>query len=197
MTENEQRPWLVTGAAGFLGSHVVEELLGRGLPVVALDDLQWGRLEFLAPSLKKPGCTLVVADLRDATAVKNLLDRFRPANVDSPGGPALYSGLHRRPGPGHRHQRAGHAVAAVGVPGRRNRAVLVRLHRRRLCAVRSHPTARMRIAAPFNIYGLSKSQGEQLVGLAVARATRRSTSPSAGCSTCTARARPTRTSCPN
>ena len=71
----------MTGAAGFLGSHVVEDLLGRGTPVVALDNLQWGRLDFLAPSLKNPDCTFVVADLRDPAATRTLLERFRPAAV--------------------------------------------------------------------------------------------------------------------
>jgi UDP-glucose 4-epimerase len=32
----------VTGAAGFIGSHVVEHLLGAGVEVVALDDLSGG-----------------------------------------------------------------------------------------------------------------------------------------------------------
>ena len=33
---------LVTGAAGFMGSHLVDELLARGHTVVALDDLSGG-----------------------------------------------------------------------------------------------------------------------------------------------------------
>jgi len=33
---------LVTGAAGFIGSHVVDEVLKLGHPVVALDDLSGG-----------------------------------------------------------------------------------------------------------------------------------------------------------
>jgi UDP-glucose 4-epimerase len=36
---------LVTGAAGFIGSHVVDELLGLGCAVVALDDLSGGFVE--------------------------------------------------------------------------------------------------------------------------------------------------------
>ena len=31
--------WAVTGAAGFLGSHVVDHLLARGTRVLALDDV--------------------------------------------------------------------------------------------------------------------------------------------------------------
>ena len=38
---------LVTGGAGFIGSHLVERLLADGKPVVVVDDLSTGRLENL------------------------------------------------------------------------------------------------------------------------------------------------------
>src|SRR5438477_231379 len=50
---------LVTGGAGFIGSHVVEALLERGDEVNALDDLSKGRRENVAP-----GAELHVADIR-------------------------------------------------------------------------------------------------------------------------------------
>ena len=50
---------LVTGGAGFIGSHVVEALLARGDEVHALDDLSKGRRENVAP-----GAELHVADIR-------------------------------------------------------------------------------------------------------------------------------------
>lgn len=40
---------LVTGAAGFIGSHVVDKLLARGHKVVALDDLSGGFADNVNP----------------------------------------------------------------------------------------------------------------------------------------------------
>ncbi|MBM3218091.1 MAG: NAD-dependent epimerase/dehydratase family protein [Candidatus Rokubacteria bacterium] len=60
---------LVTGGAGFIGSHLVERLLGEGHAVRVLDDFSTGRRENLASA--KPGAALevVTGDIRDARAV--------------------------------------------------------------------------------------------------------------------------------
>jgi UDP-glucose 4-epimerase len=54
---------LVTGGAGFIGSHVVAQLAAAGHSVTALDDLSTGRRENVPP-----GCELIEADLRDERA---------------------------------------------------------------------------------------------------------------------------------
>ena len=51
---------LVTGGAGFIGSHVVDAYLARGHEVTVLDDLSSGLRENVDPRVE-----LVVADLRD------------------------------------------------------------------------------------------------------------------------------------
>ena len=55
---------LVTGGAGFIGSHVVDALLARGDAVVVLDDLSTGSRDNLDPRAE-----LVVADIADAAAL--------------------------------------------------------------------------------------------------------------------------------
>jgi len=59
---------LVTGGAGFIGSHLVEELLRRGDSVRVLDDFSTGRRENLASLPGEP--EIVEADLRDARRVQ-------------------------------------------------------------------------------------------------------------------------------
>ncbi|MFA6330068.1 MAG: NAD-dependent epimerase/dehydratase family protein [Candidatus Micrarchaeia archaeon] len=54
---------VVTGGAGFIGSHLVDRLVSEGNDVVAIDNLASGRLEFLARSKGKPNFKFVKADL--------------------------------------------------------------------------------------------------------------------------------------
>lgn len=68
---------LVTGGAGFLGSHLCERLLADGSEVVALDDLSTGALANVAHLLERPRFSLVEHDVTepydlDVDAIFNL-----------------------------------------------------------------------------------------------------------------------------
>jgi UDP-glucuronate 4-epimerase len=74
---------VVTGAAGFIGSHVVDALLARGDVVVGIDNFD----TFYDPDLKRanltdamlhPSFELVEADVRDAAAMRRVIDAFHP-----------------------------------------------------------------------------------------------------------------------
>jgi UDP-glucose 4-epimerase len=63
---------LVTGGAGFIGSHVVDRLLAAGRDVVILDDLSCGRRDRLSP-----GARLVVQDIADPATI-GIVEKERP-----------------------------------------------------------------------------------------------------------------------
>src|SRR5919201_5593053 len=62
---------IVTGGAGFIGSHLLDALLARGDDVCAIDDLSRGKRENVPD-----GAELTVADIREP--LEELFDEVRP-----------------------------------------------------------------------------------------------------------------------
>jgi UDP-glucose 4-epimerase len=67
---------LVTGAAGFMGSHLVDELILMGYRVVAVDDLSGGFKENVSPQAE-----FVRASVSDAEAVEKIFKTYKPSLV--------------------------------------------------------------------------------------------------------------------
>lgn len=72
---------LITGGAGFIGSHLTEHLVGRGWTVTALDDLSTGSLANLEPVRRGPhrdAVDFVGGQVTDLSLVRELME---PADV--------------------------------------------------------------------------------------------------------------------
>lgn len=62
---------LVTGGAGFIGSHLVDALVARGDTVTVLDNLSNGSMDNLKNHTNNPGFQFIQGDIRDAKAIEN------------------------------------------------------------------------------------------------------------------------------
>jgi UDP-glucose 4-epimerase len=69
---------LITGGAGFVGSHLADRLLSRGDDVLVIDNYATGRRDNLTPQDK---LTIVEGTIADADLVKETMDGFQPEVV--------------------------------------------------------------------------------------------------------------------
>ncbi|MEV7993615.1 NAD-dependent epimerase/dehydratase family protein [Streptomyces sp. NPDC086077] len=91
MTTASSRTWehaVVTGGAGFVGSHLCAALLDSGAAVTCVDDFSTGRPENIAPLLERPGFTLVNANVAEQLPVRRPPDLV--LHFASPASPADY-----------------------------------------------------------------------------------------------------------
>ncbi len=66
---DRSRPVLVTGGAGFVGSHLVERLLAEGCRVIVLDNMSTGRLKNLAHVAPDPRLAVEEVDIADGPRI--------------------------------------------------------------------------------------------------------------------------------
>ncbi|KPF85186.1 hypothetical protein IP70_13460 [alpha proteobacterium AAP38] len=76
---------LVTGAAGFIGSHLVDRLLAQGHRVLGIDNMVRGVRRNVETALRHPGFTFIEARVDDAAAFIGLISdatgRLGPINM--------------------------------------------------------------------------------------------------------------------
>ncbi|HEY7451611.1 MAG TPA: NAD-dependent epimerase/dehydratase family protein [Candidatus Limnocylindria bacterium] len=70
---------LVTGGAGFIGSHLTDRLLARSDEVLVIDNYATGRRDNLPESA--PGLTVIEGDIADHATVTDAFERFGPEVV--------------------------------------------------------------------------------------------------------------------
>ncbi len=67
----KQKKILITGGAGFIGSHLVDACLKQGYEVVVLDDFSHGRLENLEAHKNNPRLAIVKVDISQFDLIKH------------------------------------------------------------------------------------------------------------------------------
>ena len=75
--------WLLTGGAGYIGSHVADEFLASGKDVVIYDSLYQGlesRIEYLRKKYNKE-IPLIIADIRDSETFVKTLEQYKPYGI--------------------------------------------------------------------------------------------------------------------
>lgn len=68
---------VVTGGAGFIGSHLAEELVRRGYQVIILDDLSTGKRENIEPLLREENVEFVLGSVTDCRLLGRLFPGVR------------------------------------------------------------------------------------------------------------------------
>ncbi len=69
---------LITGGAGFVGSHIADRLLAQGDEVVVIDNYATGRRDNLTP---QDGLTVIEGSIADAGLVLSVFEDFNPDKV--------------------------------------------------------------------------------------------------------------------
>lgn len=149
---------VVTGGAGFIGSHVVDSLLGDGWEVVVVDDLTTGDERRVAPEAE-----LAVVDISDAAALDAVFDRIRPNAVFHLGAQSMVTVSVRDP----RRDCAVNVQGTLNVleaAGRHDAPVVFTSTGGALYGDTAPlPTPETHIPAPLSPYGASKWAGESYV----------------------------------
>ena len=73
---NKAERVLVTGGAGFIGSHLVDKLITEGYNVRILDNLSAGKIENITGHIKDNKAELIVGDIRELSPCYQMSRRY-------------------------------------------------------------------------------------------------------------------------
>ncbi len=158
------QPWVITGVAGFLGSHVLEQLVNQQIPVIGIDNFFAGNPQHLNSYHNHPYFEFIEADIRDANQLEKIFVEYQPYAV------IHLAALHFIPA------AIADPALAVSINVHGTQSVLTAFKQSQAQVfwfastgdVYAPSTASHREDSkiePFNIYGLTKLMGEQLIQL--------------------------------
>jgi UDP-glucose 4-epimerase len=148
---------LVTGGAGFVGSHLVERLRDRGHDVHVLDDLSRGKAEWLAD-----GAALSRVDIRDAALVMETISHVEPTHVVHLAALHFIPAVDEAPALAHSVNVEGTAnllAALAAVPP----AAIVFASTAAVYPNVEGPIDEAVAIAPIDLYGRTKVEGEEML----------------------------------
>jgi UDP-glucose 4-epimerase len=154
---------LVTGGAGFIGSHLVEVLVSAGDEVAVLDDLSRGRRAWLRPEAE-----LHELDIRDGRALRRTVARLAPEVV------VHLAAMHFIPAVENAPELA-RDVNVIGTESLlealapRPPGLLLFASSAAVYADRRGPIDESCVADPIDLYGRTKLEAERLVTTFAAR----------------------------
>lgn len=66
---------LITGGAGFIGSHLADKLLEENNKIVIFDNLSLGKMQNIETALKNPNCSFVKGDILNSDELSNVFKK--------------------------------------------------------------------------------------------------------------------------
>lgn len=152
---------LVTGGAGFVGSHLTEGLVAQGNAVLVVDNLSRGHVANLDVALRR-GVKLVHQDVRASNAMRDIVQWFHPdvvfhtaALVD------VRASMTDPVGDAHRNVIGAVSVLAAAAEAGVRRLVLSSTDGAIYGEAAQVPTPETTPADPMSAYGLAKWVGER------------------------------------
>ncbi len=154
---------LVTGAAGFVGSHTVDLLLAEGCQVMGVDDLSTGRMVNLRSASQSPHFRFVRADITGPAILDDLCSGFTPDAIIHLSG--LVSVVRAQEEPDLNYRLNVHSTQLVAEAARRHGTRRV-VFASSAAVYGDHPDLPLSESVfphPISLYGTAKRASEELL----------------------------------